>query len=83
MLPLPENRAPSLTTRALDRIVPSTRPPSTSVMVRAVMVPVSVPAVTTFWAWMSASTWLSDERITSPRAAIFPLGLAVDADRLG
>ena len=73
MLAWPEKRAPSLTTRAFDRIVPSTRPPSaTSVMVRAVILPLSVPPATTFWAWMSASTWLWDERITSTRAAIFP-----------
>ena len=84
MVAWPENSAPSLTTRTLDRIVPSTRPPwPSSVLVRAVILPLSVPPrhhVLGVDVGLNVAVGREDHVAS---CGDLPLGLAVDTDRFG
>ena len=70
---LPLEDPPSSTTSVFEVMSPSTRPPrASSARPLTVIVPLNLPATTTFCARMSASTWLCGESRTSPSALICP-----------
>ena len=74
MIDWPVNTAPSAITSDFDVIFPSTLPPrASSALPATTMLPLNLPATVTFWAWISASTWLFGESDTSPSAEILPL----------
>ena len=73
MMLCPWKTPPSSTTSVLDVMLPSMLPPRARCALPFTWIePLKRPAMLTFWARMSASTWLCGDSATSPSALIWP-----------